>query len=295
MRQIRKQPFCWQEKKINRLIREKFKERDRVKMLLLYSTITEIDSDFNGKDIKYYTKTISTYSGLNKGFIPTGLKYLEEMNIIKIIEDRNNGKFKGKRLIFTPEKIKETNENTITDFDANGENINGKEYTSEDSLIKEDSLIEENNNNINNKNFQKKEIIDFTKQENQEQKEIPKEYQEAHNLIESYKIEDCLNYELVTKKGFSSMELMGYVERMCLWLTESDKAKRRPKRITSLLLNTFSKDRVDWSLLTLEEKYLKSGNLLRKELRKTHTSSETCDILDQLWRKTDVHPDDGSR
>ena len=43
-------------------------------MLLLYSTLTEMDSDFNGQDINFYTKTIVTYSWLNKDVVPWFLK-----------------------------------------------------------------------------------------------------------------------------------------------------------------------------------------------------------------------------
>jgi hypothetical protein len=108
MRNTRNQPFCWQEKKINRLLRAMYKKTDLSKMLLLYATITEMDSDFNNKDIKKYTKSISTYSGLSKEFIPQGLKKLEELGILVIVLDKENGKFKGKRIVFTPEKIHES-------------------------------------------------------------------------------------------------------------------------------------------------------------------------------------------
>lgn len=109
MRSIRNQPFCWQEKKINRKIRKIFsKKRNKVKMLLLYATLTEMDSDFNGKPIKYYTKTINTYSGLSKDFIPYGIRELEIMGVLEIIEDKDKGRFKGKRIRFTPDNIPDT-------------------------------------------------------------------------------------------------------------------------------------------------------------------------------------------
>ena len=79
MRSIRKQPFCWQEKEVFRMLRKQYKKNELVKMRCLYDTITEIDSDFNGQEIKYYTKTIHSYSGLSKDWIPQGLKKLEEL------------------------------------------------------------------------------------------------------------------------------------------------------------------------------------------------------------------------
>lgn len=145
MRSTRKQPFCWQEKKITRLIRDQYKKSMMSKMLLLYATITEIDSDFNGKDIKYYTKTISTYSGLSKDFIPTGLKELEKLKVILLKEDRENGKFKGKRINFTPENVEEMPRKSIAVKPANGETINGKSEPSEDSIIIEDNKNKEDN------------------------------------------------------------------------------------------------------------------------------------------------------
>ena len=66
----------------------------------LYLTLTEIDNDFNGKEVKYYTKTIHTYSGLSVDFIPKGLKELEQMGIIEIVKNREGGRFKGKNIIF---------------------------------------------------------------------------------------------------------------------------------------------------------------------------------------------------
>jgi len=138
MRSTRNQPFCWQEKKINRLLRKNHKKNELSKMLLLYATITEMDSDFNSRDIKKYTKSISTYSGLSKEFIPQGLKKLKELGIIEIIADKENGKFKGKRIVFTPEKIQEietkNTQKTVDGKTVNGESASGNLEPSEDSI-----------------------------------------------------------------------------------------------------------------------------------------------------------------
>jgi hypothetical protein len=146
IRSTRNQPFCWQEKKIFRLLRREYSGTQLVKMRCLYDTITEIDSDFNGRDISYYTKTIHTYSGLSKEWIPSGLKILEQLGIIQIIEDRDNGKWKGKRLQFTPENVKELPRKPDQEKYGNGKNINGKTEPSEDSLYKEDSIFKEDKN-----------------------------------------------------------------------------------------------------------------------------------------------------
>ena len=140
-RSTKEQSFCWQEKKVLRLFRCLYvgKELDRIRNL--YLTLTEIYSDFNGQDIKYYTETIAKYSGLSKGWIPKGLKILEELKVIELVEERSKGKFKGKKLIFTPENIEEmekftgeeeiNNEETIAEETITGETITGETITGE--------------------------------------------------------------------------------------------------------------------------------------------------------------------
>ena len=134
MRSTRKQPFCWQEKKVLRLLRANFNGADLAKLRNLYLTITEIDSDFNNEDINYFTKTISTYSGLSKDWIPTGLKIFEKLKMIEIVEERENGKFKGKKIVFTPENIDELGISTVTVKSLNGKPSNGFLEPSEDIL-----------------------------------------------------------------------------------------------------------------------------------------------------------------
>ena len=140
-RSTKEQSFCWQEKKVLRLFRCLYvgKELDRIRNL--YLTLTEIYSDFNGQDIKYYTETIAKYSGLSKGWIPKGLKILEELKVIELVEERSKGKFKGKKLIFTPENIEEMekftreeeidNEETIAEETITGETITEKTIAGE--------------------------------------------------------------------------------------------------------------------------------------------------------------------
>lgn len=143
-RSTKNQPFCWQEKKILRLLRCQYEGKEHDKLRNLYLTLTEIYSDFNGKDIKYYTQTIIKYSSLSKDWIPKGLKIFENLKVIQLVEERNKGKFKGKRLIFTPENIEEmekftneqkiSDENTITD-----KTVPEFLEPSEDSLYLEDN------------------------------------------------------------------------------------------------------------------------------------------------------------
>ena len=150
-RSTKEQSFCWQEKKVLRLFRCRYvgKELDRIRNL--YLTLTEIYSDFNGQDIKYYTETIAKYSGLSKGWIPKGLKILEELKVIELVEERSKGKFKGKKLIFTPENVEEMekftreeeidNEETITEETTTEETITGETIAEE--TITGETIIEE--------------------------------------------------------------------------------------------------------------------------------------------------------
>ena len=130
-RSTKEQSFCWQEKKVLRLFRCLYvgKELDRIRNL--YLTLTEIYSDFNGQDIKYYTETIAKYSGLSKGWIPKGLKILEELKVIELVEERSKGKFKGKKLIFTPENIEEMEKFTREEESDNEETVTGETITGE--------------------------------------------------------------------------------------------------------------------------------------------------------------------
>ena len=126
------------------MLRCQYEGKEHDKLRNLYLTLTEIYSDFNGQDIKYYTQTIIKYSSLGKDWIPKGLKIFENLKVIQLVEERNKGKFKGKRLIFTPENIEEmekfTNEQKINDENT----IPDKTVTeflepSEDSLLLEDN------------------------------------------------------------------------------------------------------------------------------------------------------------
>lgn len=153
IRSTRKQPFCWQEKKILRVLRCSYNGAELQKLRNLYLTLTEIYSDFNGQDIKYYTETIAKYSGLSRAWIPKGLKIFEELKVILLIEDKVGGRFKGKKLVFTPENLKEINIKTVV-----GETVDGFLKTSEDSLLLEDNKRTEDINNTHTKEQEEKVI-----------------------------------------------------------------------------------------------------------------------------------------
>ena len=184
-RSTKNQPFCWQEKKILRLLRCQYEGKEHDKLRNLYLTLTEIYSDFNRKDIKYYTQTIIKYSSLSKDWIPKGLKIFENLKVIQLVEERNKGKFKGKRLVFTPENIEEmekftneqkiSDENTITD-----KTVPEFLEPSEDSLYLEDNKRIEDINNTHT--GEDKKVHDKLKQEEEFEKDklsdIPMEIQD---------------------------------------------------------------------------------------------------------------------
>ena len=157
-RNTKNQPFCWQEKKILRLLRCQYDGKEHDKLRNLYLTLTEIYSDFNGRDIKYYTQTIAKYSSLSKDWIPKGLKIFEKLKVIQLVEERSKGKFKGKRLIFTPENI--IPDKTITEFLE----------PSEDSLYLEDNKRIKDINNTHTRDFIK-ELLDRIAKESENEDE----------------------------------------------------------------------------------------------------------------------------
>ena len=110
-RKTENQPFCQQEEKVLQLFRCRYERKELDRFRNLHLTLTEIYSDFNGRDIKCYVETIANYSGLSKAWIPKGLKIFEELKLIQLVEERSKGKFKGKRLIFTPENIEKEEKN----------------------------------------------------------------------------------------------------------------------------------------------------------------------------------------
>ena len=154
-RSTRNQPFCWQEKKILRLLRCWYEGKEHDKLRNLYLTLTEIYSDFNGKTIKYYTETIAKYSGLSKAWIPKGLKIFEDLKIILLVEEKENGRFKGKSLVFTPENIDEISISTVKLKSSNGRTVNGFLLTSEDIYLLEDNKRIEDINNIHTEEKEK--------------------------------------------------------------------------------------------------------------------------------------------
>lgn len=140
MRVIRDSPFCWQEKSINRLLRKNYTGPELTKRLCLYASLTEIENDFNGADIHYYTKTIHKYSGLSKRFIPGALADFEKLGIIKITDIKENGRFKSKLITFTPDGV---DVSTVSRSSTNGSSTSGPPVSGKTDNYKKNSLLKE--------------------------------------------------------------------------------------------------------------------------------------------------------
>ena len=95
-RQFRKQPFCWQEKNVLRLLKRKYSKRKILSRRSVYLALTEIESDFGKSFIKNYTKTIATYAGIDRHLASQILKEFEKLGIVKMTILRKSGKFCGK-------------------------------------------------------------------------------------------------------------------------------------------------------------------------------------------------------
>ena len=80
---------------------------------------------------------------MRKEFIPKGLKILENLQVLRLEEEREAGKFKGKKLIYTPEKVKERPRKKTDKETVHRKTSIGNSDTSEDSLLTEDSFIKE--------------------------------------------------------------------------------------------------------------------------------------------------------
>lgn len=149
-RMTRNQPFCWQEKAVLRFLRKKYKGLELSRLRNLYLTLTEMSSDFMCGTFKFYTKTIETYSGLARDWIPKGLKIFQQLGIIEIHEIRQDrGRFGGKEIIFTPEKFMQKHKLTVNGNPVNGKTVDGSTvngnpaYKKKYSLLEEMSLLEE--------------------------------------------------------------------------------------------------------------------------------------------------------
>ena len=221
-RNTKNQPFCWQEKKILRLLRCLYEGNEHDKLRNLYLTLTEIYSDFNGQDIKYYTQTIIKYSSLSKSWIPKGLKIFESLKVIQLVEERKNGKYKGKKLIFTPENIEEMEkfaENTKTNEmnTSNGKPDTDETATeflepSEDSSYLEDIKRVKDINNTHTGEEEKEKLSDAP----MEIQDILKKYKELGLPEYSYRPDNYVLLrvwrELGAVKLFEALTLMSKSE-----------------------------------------------------------------------------------
>ena len=283
-RSTKKQPFCWQEKKILRLLKNNYKGAELQKLRNLYLTLTEIESDFNGQNIKYYTATIAKYSGLSRGWIPKGLKLFEKLKMIMLVEEKNGGRFRGKSLVFTPEVIEETDIFAVQLKTDDGETNCGKTDisfldTSEDNLLLEGNKREEDINNthtggkkekvIEKEEYKKKKMDDT----HVEIEEILKKYKELGLPDFSYRPDNNVilgaSKELGVIKLFEALTLMSQSE-----FVKNNLSINAIFKIENLkkALNGNFKDKVKKSI----------GDKAKKKIEKPVYKDFTGDVIDEI-------------
>lgn len=127
---FRKHAFCYQDKPALRLLRQHWKDghisaSEHSKLRNLYLTLTEIESDYGQEEIEHFTKTIHAYSGLPREFIPSGLRFLEELGLCEVEEIRDEqGRFRGRVV-----KLLDITEKDDVQKSANGSSVSFCETT----------------------------------------------------------------------------------------------------------------------------------------------------------------------
>ena len=133
-RQFRESPFCWQSKEVLRQIKKKYPPRLRPTRLSVYLALTQIESDFGSEYIRNYSRTISSYCGVNRNLVSKILKEYESLGILSIENERDK---KGR---FVSQKVTLMSSGTLT---TDGSSTAGLSGTVEDSFnknIKEESI-----------------------------------------------------------------------------------------------------------------------------------------------------------
>ena len=116
-------PYSFQQKLVLRHIRNKFSGKERASLLLVYSTICWIASDFSNeeseKEVNNWPKVISKYSGVGKGTAQKCIKKLNGLGLINYLQDRSvNGRWNKRKIILPaelPEEVIETTDGITED------------------------------------------------------------------------------------------------------------------------------------------------------------------------------------
>src|SRR2546421_433594 len=88
---FRENPFGWYDKVAMRYLRKKYGEDKKTFLIIraIYLALTEIDSDFNGSPIPFFTETVGTYAGVSREVAGKYLNMLEEEGLIKRTRKRD--------------------------------------------------------------------------------------------------------------------------------------------------------------------------------------------------------------
>ena len=88
---FRENPFGWYDKVAMRYLRKKYGEDKKTFLIIraVYLALTEIDSDFNGSSIPFFTETVGTYAGVSREVAGKYLNILEEEGLIQRTRKRD--------------------------------------------------------------------------------------------------------------------------------------------------------------------------------------------------------------
>ena len=85
VRIFRKNPIAWWDKNVMRHLRHKYGQDKKTFLLIrsVYLALCEIESDFNDKPVKFFTKTVGTYAGLSREAAGKYINLLVKEGLIK--------------------------------------------------------------------------------------------------------------------------------------------------------------------------------------------------------------------
>ncbi len=92
MREFTGTPFCWQSKKVTRLIKAHFKDqRAKCSAITVYQALTEMASDKNSDNFREYFVVIADIAGINAKTFGSIMRSFSQLGILKFSRGRYSG------------------------------------------------------------------------------------------------------------------------------------------------------------------------------------------------------------
>lgn len=174
VRVFRENPFCWQSKKILRLIQEKHAGQKLTSRLSVYTVLTEISSDYSTDEYDTWGIKIMEMAGVGYSTLRNILNEFEESGIIKRHQERTskgtygkleitllepfvtdsqsqpNGKATGKPAVKPEAQLLQSIEDRIEDNKEINNRISKKDYSSDLITVNlEEEYVSEGRQDIN--------------------------------------------------------------------------------------------------------------------------------------------------